>query len=190
MARTCEPLSAYMPHVRRVARLVGATSVYLATDSARVLADARLYASEFSFHTMNLSSAYESHDTLWDKKVRTRLRDGLAERSFREAWEATVDMMLLSECDGFVGKFTSNFFRNAYSLKAAACDCAPPFVSLDAPWCFDYGLRVGTIRTSNAEPAALLVLTELKPGCVRGVKRVALERVSWRLAWSGLEFEK
>ena len=143
MARTCEPLSAYMPHVRRVARLVGATSVYLATDSARVLADARLYASEFSFHTMNLSSAYESHDTLWDKKVRTRLRDGLAERSFREAWEATVDMMLLSECDGFVGKFTSNFFRNAYSLKAAACDCAPPFVSLDAPWCFDYGLRVG-----------------------------------------------
>ena len=60
-----------------------------------------------------------------------------------QAWDATVDLMLLKECDLFVGKFSSNFFRAAFALRAADCDCMPPFVSLDAPWCFDYGLRRG-----------------------------------------------
>ena len=46
-------------------------------------------------------------------------------------------------CDAFVGKFTSTLFRTAYALHAASCECAAPFVSLDAPWCFDYGLRKG-----------------------------------------------
>ena len=43
----------------------------------------------------------------------------------------------------FVGKFTSNFFRAAYALRAAQCDCAPLFSSLDAPTCFDFGVRAG-----------------------------------------------
>ena len=81
--------------------------------------------------------------TLLDKKLQARLKKGKTDKTYIEAVEATIDLMLLSESDGFVGKFTSNFFRNAFSLKAASCDCAPPFISLDAPWCFDYGLRVG-----------------------------------------------
>ena len=60
-----------------------------------------------------------------------------------QAWDATIDLMLLAQSDLFVGKFTSNFFRAAVALRAAGCDCAPPFVSLDAPWCFDFGLRQG-----------------------------------------------
>lgn len=51
--------------------------------------------------------------------------------------------MLLARADAFVGKFSSNLFRAAYALRAASCDCAPVFVSLDAPWCFDYGVRDG-----------------------------------------------
>ena len=51
--------------------------------------------------------------------------------------------MLLAKSDAFVGKFSSNLFRAAVSLRAAQCDCIPAFVSLDAPWCFDYGLREG-----------------------------------------------
>ena len=43
------------------------------------------------------------------------------------------------QCDLFVGKFSSNFFRTAYELHSAACDCAAPFESLDHPWCFDWG---------------------------------------------------
>ena len=51
--------------------------------------------------------------------------------------------MLLSQCDAFVGKFTSNFFRTAFELHSSYCDCVRPFVSLDAPWCFDWGVRAG-----------------------------------------------
>jgi hypothetical protein len=42
-----------------------------------------------------------------------------------------------------IGKFSSNLFRAAYALRAAQCDCAPLFSSLDAPTCFDYGVRSG-----------------------------------------------
>ena len=75
---------------------------------------------------------------IWDRQVwgQTAWTQG-------QAWQATIDMMLLARCSAFVGKFTSNFFRAAYALHAAQCDCAPPFVSLDAPWCFDYGLEEG-----------------------------------------------
>ena len=31
----------------------------------------------------------------------------------------------------------------AYALRAAECDCAPLFSSLDAPTCFDYGISAG-----------------------------------------------
>ena len=40
-------------------------------------------------------------------------------------------------------QFSSNLFRTAYELHAARCECAAPFVSLDAPWCFDHGTRAG-----------------------------------------------
>ena len=57
---------------------------------------------------------------------------------------ASICLPVATQCDLFVGKFTSNFFRTAYELKAAQCDCAPPFASLDAPWCFDYATWAGT----------------------------------------------
>ena len=63
--------------------------------------------------------------------------------NYGEAEAALVDLLLMSEGTGFVGKFTSNIFRAAYSLRAAQCDCAPLFASLDAPMCFDYGVRAG-----------------------------------------------
>ena len=57
--------------------------------------------------------------------------------------QASVELLLLAHADAFVGKFTSNFFRAAYALRAAQCDCAPLFSSLDAPPCFDFGVRAG-----------------------------------------------
>lgn len=59
------------------------------------------------------------------------------------AFLTSVDTMLLAKADLFVGKFTSNLFRTAYELKAASCDCAPPFISLDVPWCFDWAVNAG-----------------------------------------------
>ena len=63
--------------------------------------------------------------------------------TMQQAWDATLELLLLAHADVFVGKFSSNLFRAAYSLRAAQCDCAPVFASLDAPTCFDFGRRAG-----------------------------------------------
>lgn len=66
--------------------------------------------------------------------------------SARRGCAQSIELHLLSQCDLLVGKHTSNYFRAAFELHAAECDCVPPFVSLDAPWCFDYGRRIGRSR--------------------------------------------
>lgn len=54
-----------------------------------------------------------------------------------------MDLLLLSEGDGFIGKFTSNLDRIAYSLMAARAGGILPFVSLDSAWCSDWGRNAG-----------------------------------------------
>uniref|UniRef100_A0A7S4JTQ9 Uncharacterized protein n=1 Tax=Prymnesium polylepis TaxID=72548 RepID=A0A7S4JTQ9_9EUKA len=105
---------------------------------------------------MNRSSNAQGAPQLWDDVVHERVLSGRTAETHREVQLATVDMHLLSLCDVFVGKFTSNFFRTAYAVHAARCDCAAPFVSLDAPWCSDYGMRAGSnyrfpVRDSSTE---------------------------------------
>eukprot|EP00908_Phaeocystis_cordata_P022489 Transcript_4903.p1 GENE.Transcript_4903~~Transcript_4903.p1 ORF type:complete len:726 (+),score=74.45 Transcript_4903:159-2180(+) len=148
MARTCSPLAEYMQQARPLTRALGVTTIYLATDSEQVLQDTRLFP-EFRFlHLPNVSRfgvSAPAPTRLWDAIVKRRAkRPATRRRNHREAWMATVDALLLARCDAFVGKFTSTLFRTAYALQAAECDCAVPFVSLDAPWCFDYGLRGGS----------------------------------------------
>ena len=55
-----------------------------------------------------------------------------------------MDVMLLSRCAILVGQMSSTLFRTAVSLRSARCDgCVMPFASLDAPWCFDWGVEAG-----------------------------------------------
>ena len=77
------------------------------------------------------------------KTVAQRVRKGLNKHNYREAWLATLDAMLLAKTDVLVGQMTSTLFRSAISLRAAKCDCLLPFVSLDAPFCSDYGVKAG-----------------------------------------------
>ena len=62
----------------------------------------------------------------------------------RKVQLAVVDMELLSRCDVLVGTFSSDLFRTVMAERAARCACIPPFVSLDAPWCFDPGMLTGS----------------------------------------------
>ena len=48
------------------------------------------------------------------------------------------------EVTASISKTINRWTSTAYSLRSAACSCAPPFVSMDAPWCFDYGIRAGS----------------------------------------------
>jgi hypothetical protein len=63
--------------------------------------------------------------------------------NFGEAEAALVDLLLMSEGTGFVGKFTSNLDRIAYALMAAKGGGYYPLVSLDSKWCADWGAKAG-----------------------------------------------
>ena len=83
------------------------------------------------------------HSANWDDILQYNHKNGNEGDNMDIAWETTVDVFLLSLCDVFIGKHTSNVFRTAYELHASRCHCAAPFVSLDAPWCFDWGVWSG-----------------------------------------------
>ena len=53
-----------------------------------------------------------------------------------EYYGFAVDLLALADCDGFLGKFTSNLARAAYALMAHRRSCLLPYVSLDSPFCF------------------------------------------------------
>ena len=103
--------------------------------------------------TGNANAQVASHDT-YKRSENVRGRDAAGAGQSRSstpssggasstAANASIEAHLLARADVFVGKFSSNLFRAAYSLRAAHCDCVPLFASLDAPMCFDYGLRSG-----------------------------------------------
>ena len=61
----------------------------------------------------------------------------------RDATLAALDAHLLSRTQVLVGKFSSGLFRVAYGLASARRGALLPFLSLDAPWCADYGVPAG-----------------------------------------------
>ena len=159
--RSCTPLSTYMDRASRLlAKRAGRGSggaggaggskpvVYLATDSNSVIKESADYADRFDIvhlpnEVVGRHNPKQGEALLWDRRIWQRYYWGQTEWTQFMAWGATVEMLLLAHADIFVGKFTSNMFRAAYALRAAQCDCAPIFASLDAPYCFDYGLRSG-----------------------------------------------
>ena len=146
MGRTCYSLERHLARVRGYARAHGIWTVYLATDSEKVLDEARR-STEFQFLWLpNVTRQRATPARIIDRTVRRRVATGETHLSAREAWQATVDVMLLAECALLVGQMTSTLFRTAISLRAAACDCVMPFASLDAPFCSDYGVRSGVVR--------------------------------------------
>jgi len=165
-ARACSPLSDYMVEVDKLRQQSGTTTVYLATDSDDIFAAAPLQYPSYTWLRWNESLSYQNYlfadhpGVVWDDIISLNRHDGKTEVNERVARLASIDMFLLAQCDYFVGKFTSNFFRIAYELKAAQCDCAPPFVSLDAPWCFDFAAEIGKSRAtlSNGSYADKLFL--------------------------------
>jgi hypothetical protein len=68
-----------------------------------------------------------------------------------EVRDFLVDVTLLADTDGFVGKFTSNVDRIAYSLSVGRRGCAVPFVSLDSFWCTDFGRQTGKSTISDEQ---------------------------------------
>jgi len=148
-ARSCEPLAVYMAAISAYAAEIGATTYFLATDSEIVLEEARTKFPSFTFlHVPNVSRTgitQSAPSEILDEMIKRRMRTGQGvHQTQQHALWGAVDALLLARCDVLVGKFSSGLFRAAYALAAARRGGGlPPFVSLDAPWCADYGVPSG-----------------------------------------------
>lgn len=144
--RSCSPLAHYMEAVRRQTAGLNATTIYLATDSDDVLRQTREFP-EWTWLHLPEATSFGRHvnpaNKKWDAVLKSNKERGLTRVNMQLATVLTIDVLLLAQCDIFVGKHTSNLFRTAYELHSAGCDCAAPFESLDAPWCFDWMMPVG-----------------------------------------------
>lgn len=148
-ARRCDPLAAYLDAVAGYAETIGATTLFIATDSDQVLADAAALAPRFrTLYMRNVTrtrAGAPPPKTILDEVIKARARSGRGVASTEhDALQGALDAMLLARCDVLVGKFTSGLFRAAYALASARRGGGyPPFASLDAPWCADYGVPAG-----------------------------------------------
>ncbi len=147
--RECEPLARYMEAIEPYAASIGASTIFLATDSHDILERARADYPKYRFLALpNISRSRASAPPTMviDEVLRRRGAKGVAE-THDELLASLVDMLLLARCKAFVGKFTSGLFRWAYALAAADAGGLPPFISLDAPWCSDY--EIGAVYNDN-----------------------------------------
>jgi hypothetical protein len=137
--RRCEPLKAYMDTaVLPMAKKYGIRSIFLATDDEQTLKDLANYP-QFSWHVVPGLDRGETKKHKWE----ANLRDGSMD-NYAEAQAALVDLSLMAEGDAFVGKFTSNLDRIAFSLLVAKQQGLVPYVSLDSKWCQDWARNAGS----------------------------------------------
>ena len=149
-ARRCEPLAHYVDAVAPYLAAHGVRTVFLATDSEEVIRDAQSIGAARGLTFLWLRNVSRTGMTtprpteVLDELIKRRATDPRQVwRTHRDALLGLIDTMLLARCDVLVGKFTSGLFRAAYQLSAARGGVLRPFVSLDAPWCTDYGVVSG-----------------------------------------------
>lgn len=142
----CRRLVDFMPSVRSVASMYGIKSILLATPSLDVQEETKKYP-EYMWHF--LPNARDSATAQMKFKSVNTIEDGLRRRAKSpeffnpvSEWQRyMVEIYLLASCNVFVGSFTSNAARLAYSLMAANGEksCLKPFYSGDMNWCWAYG---------------------------------------------------
>lgn len=148
--RVCEDLHTYLRGAVKMAAY-GYRAIYLATDDFAVVQQARADYPAIYWLTAPQATASQ-----------LRNKDGGANHRFEqlayesgeknmdlahEFREVLLDVLMLADTDGFVGKFTSNIDRIAYALNFGVRGCAMPFVSLDAYWCNNYAIETGKTVT-------------------------------------------
>lgn len=151
-ARKCEGLEVYMKAIDQL-KEYGYKSIFLATDDFAVAQQARDTFPQYYWLIGSPSqSQARNKGNGWDHRFEQMAFES-GDKSLnlkQEFQEVLTDIHLLSDVDGFIGKFTSNVDRIAYALNVGRRGCAVPFVSLDAFWCNDYGMEKGKTATGAA----------------------------------------
>lgn len=119
----CEPIEAYMEELRRMSKLYNVSSVYVATDSSQVID--KLQEIE-DLQVLHMPLDRTVFDSAW--WIDHRAAYGLVDRK-HVAESAVLDMLMLAECDYFIGTFSSHFSMSAFEISTYNKGHVPPYVS-------------------------------------------------------------
>ena len=155
--RRCAPASEYAVAAGKLAASFGFRSLLVATDSDSALDELRRalpttpgWPRDAPVLARN-DSQRRDDIRLHMNHIETAWQEGGEIEPWQEFYSFLVDVLLLAEGDGFVGKFTSNIDRIVYALMAGRAGCHRPYVSLDAAFCFGgWGLSIDSTVARNA----------------------------------------
>ena len=133
----CRGLAEYMPRIEQIVSRYGLRSIYLSTPSADVLQATKAYPHLHFAYTASTSTAARlaAHNL---SRIEEGLGLGVVDAG--EEWRSfMVDIYLLASGSAFLGGFSSNAARLAFSLMGAGEQgCLRPYESTDINWCFAF----------------------------------------------------
>lgn len=129
--RECMPAKAFLDAAEGFKTRYGAKSIFVASDDAGVIAEVRELGPKYG----------------WKQVIALDLKRNKYEVETMGEWSKGADMALdaiaeiesLASGDMFVGQFSSNVARLAFSLMVKKKGFFPPFESLDIPYCDHFG---------------------------------------------------
>lgn len=136
--RTCDSLHVFIPNITAMAKAYGIVDVFLASDGGANIFNATRAYPQFSWHFREADATSLDIDKEHFQRNSTF--------PFQVAAHALIDTILLSEAAALIGKMTSNIFRASFELAVGRQQCVPPYISLDAPWCFTSGGEAPILR--------------------------------------------
>jgi hypothetical protein len=149
LGRQCDAFDEYMREAELMRHKYNVTYIYLATDSDSLIGSslADMYPGWTFLYVKDMSRGGERNRESVDTLLLSRRLDGC-----EEARNSLLDILLLSDCDCFIGKFSGNLDRIAYSLMYARTHHRQPYVSLDNAWCFDFGVSSRPSGVNASDP--------------------------------------
>jgi len=144
-----------LPLARRLVAQYGLRSVYLSTPSQSVVDSARALASQLNVAHAPVTPTAARLAAHGLVRIEQGLVRGIVDAG-REFQSYMVDMHLLSEGSAFLGSFSSNAARLAYSLMSSGgAGCLRPFLSTDINWCHAFFRGGPAVIRRDGEPAWL-----------------------------------
>jgi hypothetical protein len=140
----CRSLKDYIPTISDMINKYDYKTVFLATPDPYVIEEVQKYPN-ITFAFLPVTNTTEMMKKEHYRKIDDAIYAGKVDAG-NEFDEAMISYYLLSEADGFVGGFSSNAARIAYSMMAAGpTGCIKPFDSFDLNWCAAFGKGGGQV---------------------------------------------
>eukprot|EP00924_Labyrinthula_sp_SR-Ha-C_P016018 snap_masked-scaffold_4-processed-gene-16.16-mRNA-1 protein AED:1.00 eAED:1.00 QI:0/0/0/0/1/1/4/0/1358 len=160
--RSCDGFETFEPYIDQMIEEFGYNAVYVATDSEDALSQALSWRKDVAilYNTKLSRSKYKVFTDNEDNPKAELSIEGIlfgnpklksaGFEPFAEMIDFLADLYILGKyTHGIVGKFTSNMDRIAVGYSAFQHKCLHPVISLDAPWCFDFGIQSGRSYTGQ-----------------------------------------